>query len=236
MMFDCYLLEYLEATDYKRILHLQQQIRSIKEKKADFPDFLMVLQHNNVFTLGRNANEANILVSKQIAKEKGIDIIKVDRGGDVTYHGPGQLVGYFLLNLTKLGISIKDFVWKMEEVLIQTLVNFNIIGFRLKGYPGVWVNKDNTLKKIAAVGARASHMITSHGVALNVNTDMEFFKLIVPCGIKRYPPTSMRELLGKKVDMHKVYAFFESAFSAVFNANLKKISEEELSNIISGVV
>jgi len=234
-MFNCYLVEYLQPMDYRKILSMQQKIRCLKENDYNFPEFLMVLQHTHVFTLGKNAKDENILIPGDAAKERGIDIVRIKRGGDVTYHGPGQLVGYFLLNLNKIGVTIKNFVWKMEETIIKTLQVFNIAAFRMREYPGVWVKDNNELGKIAAVGARASKMITTHGVALNVNTDMHFFDLIIPCGIKKYKPTSMENILGTKINIEKVYQSFEKAFEDIFNARLIQISEDEVLEMISEV-
>jgi len=159
---------------------------------------------------------------------EGIDVLEVKRGGEVTYHGPGQLVAYFQLNLTRAKISVDKFVWKMEETLIELLKIYGIEGWRMEGYPGVWVNHQKREWKLAAIGARASKMITSHGLALNVNTNMDHFKLIIPCGITEYEPISMRQILGKTIDMNSIYENFEKTFEKVFNMNLEKISNKEL--------
>ncbi|MHA1202874.1 MAG: lipoyl(octanoyl) transferase LipB [Candidatus Heimdallarchaeaceae archaeon] len=148
--------------------------------------------------------------------------------GEVTYHGPGQLVGYFLLNLAKLHISVDKFVWNMEEILIQLLREYGIEGWRKEGYPGAWINHQGRPWKIAAVGARASKLITSHGLALNVNTNMNHFRLIVPCGITEYEPISMEKVLGKKLDIKEVYRKLEQLFETIFEIKLEQITDTEL--------
>ncbi len=227
----CYLVEY-DLLEYRYSLDLQQRIREIKENDSDFANFLLVLQHNPVFTIGKKGSREDILVTDEILKEEGIDVIDVRRGGEVTYHGPGQLVGYFQLNLTGLNLSVDKFVWNMEETLIELLKGYKIEGWREEGYPGVWVNFEGRKWKLAAVGARASKMITSHGLALNVNTIMDHFRLIVPCGITEFEPISMKQLLGKSLDIKKIYKKFEKAFEKIFNLELEKITEDQMEEMI----
>lgn len=227
----CYLVEY-ELLEYRNSLDLQKRIRELKENSRDFDDFLLVLQHNPVFTIGKKGSREDILVPEELLKEEGIDVIDVKRGGEVTYHGPGQLVGYFHLNLSRAGISVDDFVWKMEETLIELLKEYEINGWRREGYPGVWIEFHEKPWKLAAIGARASKMITSHGLALNVNTNMDHFKLIVPCGITEYEPISMERVLGKKLDIMDVYKKFEKAFERIFEMKLEKITITQLEEMI----
>ena len=227
----CYLVEY-DLLEYRYSLDLQQRIRTIKENDSDYANFLLVLQHNPVFTIGKKGSREDILVTDEILKEEGIDVVDVRRGGEVTYHGPGQLVGYFHLNLTRLSLSVDQFVWNMEETLIELLKGYKIEGWREEGYPGVWVNFQGRKWKLAAVGARASKMITSHGLALNVNTIMDHFRLIVPCGITEFEPISMKQLLGKSLDIKKIYKKFEKAFERIFNLELEKITENQLEEMI----
>ena len=223
----CYLVEY-DHLEYRSSLELQENVREVKENDRDFDNFLLVLQHNPVFTIGKKGSREDILATEEILESEGIDVVEVRRGGEVTYHGPGQLVGYFLLNLAKSGISVDQFVWKMEETLIQLLQEYSIEGWRKEGYPGVWVNFQGRPWKIAAIGARASKLITSHGLALNVNTNMDHFRLIVPCGITEYEPVSMEKILGRKLDMKKIYSKFEKLFETVFKFQLEQITDEEL--------
>lgn len=220
------LLEYLKSLD------LQKRLREIKEENREFDDFLFVLQHNPVFTIGRKGSREDIIVSDKILEKENIDVVEVKRGGEVTYHGPGQLVGYLHLNLSRLGISVDQFVWNMEETLIELLKEYNIDGWRMEGYPGVWINHQGRRWKLAAIGARASKMITSHGLALNVNTNMDHFRMIVPCGITEYDPISMKQVLGKTLDIKEIYKIFEEKFEKIFKMSLNQIEEEELEEMI----
>ena len=230
-MRDCYVVQY-DMLEYRTALEIQQQIRNKKERDRNYPNFLMLLQHNNVFTIGKHGNVEHILVPEQTLRELGVDVVEIRRGGDVTYHGPGQLVAYFLLDLQTLNIGIKDFVWKMEETVIKILKRYNIQGKRIKEYPGVWVEHKGELKKIAAVGARASKHITTHGLALNVQPNMEFFDMIIACGIKDYLPVSMKEILKTTISMETVYEQFILDYAQVFDINIKKISSEEFIEMI----
>jgi lipoyl(octanoyl) transferase len=223
----CYLVEY-ESLEYRKSLKLQNRIRELKENNRDFDDFLLVLQHNPIFTIGKKGSRDDIIAPIDMLQNEGIDVLEVKRGGEVTYHGPGQLVGYFHLNLTRAGISVDEFVWKMEETLIELLKLYKIEGWRMEGYPGVWINYKKRKWKIAAIGARASKMITSHGLALNVNTNMDHFKLIVPCGVTEYEPISIKQVLGKTIDIKKVYENFEKTYEKVFKMNLERISSKKL--------
>ncbi|MCE7741805.1 MAG: lipoyl(octanoyl) transferase LipB [Candidatus Heimdallarchaeota archaeon] len=226
-MRSCYLVEY-DLLEYRYSLDLQQRIRVIKEDNRNYDNFLLVLQHNPVFTIGKKGSREDILATEEILTNEAIDVIDVKRGGEVTYHGPGQMVGYILLNLAKLNISVDQFVWNMEEILIQLLKGYGIEGWRKEGYPGTWINYQGRTWKIAAIGARASKLITSHGLALNVNTNMDHFRLIVPCGITEYEPISMEKLLGKKLDIDEIYTKFEQLFETIFEIKLEQITEEEL--------
>ncbi|MHA1303587.1 MAG: lipoyl(octanoyl) transferase LipB [Candidatus Heimdallarchaeaceae archaeon] len=226
-MSNCYLVKY-DSIDYEKALKIQQKIREIKEKDREYDNFVMVLQHDPpVFTIGRKGSRDEIIVSDKILKNEGIKIVPVQRGGRVTYHGPGQLVAYFLLDLIQLGIPIPIFVSNMEQTVITTIRNYGIDGFRRDGYPGVWVKTNNTIAKIAAIGARASKKITSHGLALNVNTNMNHFQMIIPCGITDYEPISIEQILGKKVNMHDVYKTFEESFEISFGIKLSSITKKE---------
>ncbi len=222
----CYFVEY-DYLDYKKALMLQSQIRVIKETNREYDDFLMVLQHNPVFTLGKRGKREDIIVSDEILEKEGIEVIITDRGGKVTYHGPGQIVGYFLLDLIRAKLSIPDFVWGMEQTVIETIKHEMIIGFRREGFPGIWVKNNGIPAKIAAVGAKASKKITSHGLALNVNTNMNHFQMIIPCGIKEFTPMSMEQLIGKRLDMKEIYHFFEKAFETVFERKLIQLKSEK---------
>lgn len=230
-MRNCFLVEY-ESLEYRKSLDLQKQLRERKESNRDFDDFLLVLQHNHVFTIGRKGSKEDILAPENLLKEEGIDVVNVKRGGEVTYHGPGQLVSYLHLNLSRANLSVDQFVWNMEEVLIQLLDNYGIKGWRLEGYPGVWINHQARKWKIASIGARASKMISSHGLALNVNTDMEHFQMIVPCGITKFSPISMKQVLEKTLSITEIYNKFEQSFEKIFKMKLVKIASDKLEEMI----
>jgi lipoyl(octanoyl) transferase len=230
-MRNCYLVEY-NLFEYRKSLNLQQKLRAIKENNRDFADFLLVLQHNPVFTIGKRGTRDDILAPEKILQNEGIDVIEVKRGGEVTYHGPGQLVGYFHLNLSRAKTSVDQFIWKMEEILIRILKKYKIEGWRMEGYPGVWVDYQRRKWKMAAIGARVSKMITSHGLALNINTNMDHFRMIVPCGITEYEPISMKQVLNESLVIKEIYEIFEKVFEEVFEMKLEKISINKFEEMI----
>ncbi|UJG42598.1 MAG: lipoyl(octanoyl) transferase LipB [Candidatus Heimdallarchaeum endolithica] len=227
-MSECFVIEY-DTIDYLSALNIQNRIRNIKEEDREHDNFLLLLQHEPpVFTLGKQGKRSEILVSDEVLEKEGIEVVEIRRGGKVTYHGPGQLVAYFLLDLIQLKITIPDFVHKMEEVVIQTIMEYNIEGFRREEYPGVWIKHNGQISKIAAVGARASKHITSHGLALNINTNMSHFQMIIPCGITDFKPISLKEVLNRSVDMREVYEKFKNNFAKVFNIEIKDLSPRDL--------
>jgi lipoyl(octanoyl) transferase len=184
---------------------------------------LLLLEHDHVYTLGRGSNLENMLISEEVCKEKGIELAEIDRGGDVTYHGPGQLVGYPLIILDRWKNDAHHYLRKLEETLIQTIAHFGLKGDRKIPYTGVWIKDE----KIAAIGVkfnRGQHskaFITSHGFALNVNTDLSMFEYIIPCGIREYGVTSIEKLLGQQVDMDEVIKVYEREFVKEFEFELK---------------
>lgn len=178
---------------------------------------LFLLEHNHVFTLGRAANVANILASREELTAQGIEIHETGRGGDVTYHGHGQLVGYPIINLKPDRCDVHVYVRDLEEVLIRSLADFGIAGTRIKGLTGVWVGNE----KIAAIGVRIARWITSHGFALNVNTDLNYFRMIVPCGITDKGVTSLAKMLGRELDLQEVSQIVAAHFATVFAREIK---------------
>lgn len=178
-------VRYAEA--YAHQLQLREQVA-----RGDRPNALMLLEHAPVFTLGRNSHEEHLLLSAEALVELGIEVQHVDRGGDVTYHGPGQLVAYPILNLRFWRCSVSWYLRTLEDVLIETLAAYGLRGERSKGFTGVWIDG----AKIAAVGIGIRDWISYHGIALNVAPNMEHWQLIVPCGIRDKPVTSLNKLLG----------------------------------------
>jgi lipoyl(octanoyl) transferase len=186
-------------------------------RRGEGDEQLFLLEHPHVFTLGRGADGANILASSDQLKERSIEVFETGRGGDVTYHGPGQLVGYPIVNLRPDRMDVHRYVRDIEEVLIRSIADFGITGGRVPGLTGVWVGDE----KIAAIGVRIARWITSHGFALNVNTDLDYFRLIIPCGITGKGVTSISRLVGKEMDMREVASVVAAHFACVFERELR---------------
>lgn len=179
---------------------------------------LLLLEHTHTITLGRGSHQENLLHSKEEYKKMGVDLIEIDRGGDVTYHGPGQLVGYPIFHLGERGNGAHQYLRDLEEVIIQALKHWGIEGSRKEKYTGVWVGD----RKIAAIGVKFNRgrgrkgYITSHGFAFNVNTYLPYFDLIIPCGIQEFGVTSLEKVLGQKVEMNNVMTQIVQATEKVF--------------------
>jgi len=205
----------LGLVDYQAALDLQKDLVE-KRKQGLIPDQLLLLEHPHVITLGaRNHNaSSNVLETPEALALKGVAVFETGRGGDVTYHGPGQLVGYPILELQAGRRDVHRYVRDLEEVLIQAVSDFGIVASRMSGLTGIWVGDD----KLAAIGVRISRWVTSHGFALNVSTDLSRFGLIVPCGIADKGVTSMERLLGRSVTMAEVAEAVEIRFKSVFSA------------------
>jgi lipoyl(octanoyl) transferase len=198
---------------YQQALDLQRDLVE-QRKRGDIPDLLLLLEHPDVITLGvkTRSDRSHVLETEEALSEKGVQLFESGRGGDVTYHGPGQLVGYPILDLKPDRCDVHRYVRDLEDVLIQTVAAFGISAGRIEGLTGIWVGQE----KIAAIGVRISRWVTSHGFALNVSTDLSRFGLIVPCGITDKGVTSMQQLLGRRVPMVEVADAAERAFRAVF--------------------
>ncbi|MBV9774922.1 MAG: lipoyl(octanoyl) transferase LipB [Gemmatimonadetes bacterium] len=193
---------------------LALQAELVKQRRAgEIPDTLLLLQHPHVITLGSGAHEENVLVSPEERAERGIELFETGRGGDVTYHGPGQLVGYPIFDLKPDRCDLHRYLRDVEEALIGVLAEFGLEGGRKEGLTGVWVGD----RKLAAIGVRVSSgWITSHGFALNVSTDLSFFGTIVPCGIRDHGVGSISEELGRRVEMEEVEAAAVRSMEAIF--------------------
>ncbi len=204
--------DYLGVVPYELALK-QQQILSQARAEGEIPDVLLLLQHPPVFTVGRFRGEEEIIVSPDILIREGISVFHTNRGGSITYHGPGQLVGYPILDLKEIGLGVREYIWKLEKVVIRLLLDFGIKGRRVAKYPGgVWVGEE----KICSIGIHVSHYITMHGFALNVNNDLRYFEFINPCGIKGKAMTSVSELLGYSVESEAIIEAVFNSFSVVF--------------------
>lgn len=178
---------------------------------------VILCEHPHVYTLGRNGNATNLLANEAFLQKINATFFHIDRGGDITYHGPGQLVGYPILDIADMHLSLKDYVYRLEESIIQTIAYYGIKGSRLQGATGVWLDIDNArVRKICAIGIRASHYITMHGFALNVNTDLNYFHYINPCGFVDKGVTSIEQELQRKIDMQEVKHIYKQSFINVF--------------------
>lgn len=192
------------------MLSLQKEIFSSmvmlkKERKPLSKEYLLLVEHNPVITFGKHAKESNLLLSEGEASDRGISLFHIERGGDVTFHGPGQLVVYPILDLEHHHLGVKDYVYLLEEAVIKTLKEFDIQGERVAGASGVWIDIGTRQeRKICALGIKCSRFITMHGLALNVNTDLSGFRMINPCGFVDKGVTSMAKELGKEINMDDV--------------------------------
>ncbi|HWC15493.1 MAG TPA: lipoyl(octanoyl) transferase LipB [Terriglobales bacterium] len=265
---------HLGSLDYATALHLQQTLVSLR-KQDRIPDVLLLLEHPPVITFGRNSSHKNLLASNDLLRQKGVESFETNRGGDVTFHGPGQLVGYPIFDLRGFSprIGAVEFVRRVEEALIRTCGDLGIPSERICGLTGVWTAADgesqargctssqsaqpmtrqSVQKKIAAIGIHISQGITSHGFALNVTTDLNYFKLIVPCGITDRPVTSIaQELAGKcqvasmeqlvhsiSLNMGRVFArqmlWLESLESLLLDAEAAETPESNTAEVVSRV-
>lgn len=203
------LLDYQQAWDRQEQVFLEavQTKTQNRNKNTDYPvkNHLIFVEHPHVYTLGKSGKPENLLLDEAGLKEKSASYYKINRGGDITYHGPGQLVGYPILDLDNFFTDIHLYLRTLEEAVILTLADYGIKGGRYDGFTGVWLDADNErARKICALGVRCSRWVTMHGFAFNVNTDLTYFKNIIPCGIDDKDVTSMHRELGYKVDSDEV--------------------------------
>ena len=204
-------IEQLGRVDYAEALRLQRE--RVAQRKAEvISDTLLLLDHPHVYTLGRNAKREHLLISNRQLAQLGAQLFETDRGGDITYHGPGQLVGYPIFDLAKHRRDIAWFMRSLEEVFIGVASDFGIQAARLAGAPGVWLGND----KLVAMGVHVSRWVTSHGFAFNVSTDLRYFDWIVPCGLRGKGVTSLEKLLGRPVEMEAAVDRVVEHFGRVF--------------------
>lgn len=208
---------------YKKAWDLQEELfQSVLDAKVNHiipkPQFLLFCEHDPVYTLGKRGDKHNLLITESVCKSKNIDYFPIDRGGDITYHGPGQLVVYPIIDLEDFGLGIKKYINQLEDVVIQTLQFYGITAEKDADAMGVWIDAKHPTRarKICAIGVRASRFVTMHGLALNVNTDLEYFNYINPCGFTDKGVTSIEKELGRKVDFAEVSAQMKNAFADVF--------------------
>src|SRR6056297_2540768 len=220
-LFDIGRMPYRQAWDLqrkvqKRLIDQKLAVRDDPKLKKEIPDSLIFVEHPHVYTLGKSGDAANLL--KGVAELKKIDaeFIENDRGGDITYHGPGQIVGYPILDLDRYFTGVHKYLRYLEEIIIRTCDEYGIKAGREDGLTGVWVGEE----KICAMGIKCSRWVTMHGFALNVNTDLSYFNHIVPCGIENKAVTSLSKLLGKRIDEAEVKERILRHFADVFSVNL----------------
>ncbi len=207
---------YLGRTPYAEALALQQALHDAR-KRDEVSDTLLLLEHPHVITLGRGANRANILADEQTRAAKHVELFETGRGGDVTYHGPGQLVGYPIINLAPDRQDVRRYVRDIQEVLVRTARDFGVEAEPRGGeYVGVWVGDD----KLAAIGIRISRWVTMHGFAFNVSTDLDYFNLIIPCGIAAHGVTSLEKILGETIALEAVAEAVTKHFGDVFQREI----------------
>jgi lipoyl(octanoyl) transferase len=217
--------------DYKEVWDYQAEIfKKLVDKKRETGKYqkgvkdiesgtLIFVEHPHVYTIGKNGSENNLLIDSIQLKANGASVYRIDRGGDITYHGPGQIVGYPIFDLEEIGIGLKEYIFRIEEVIIRSMSMLGITGSRLEGSTGVWLDPDVTdrARKICAIGVKASKYVTMHGFAFNVNTDLRYFNYINPCGFTDKGVTSLEKELGKKQDMNQIKDVVKSKFREVFD-------------------
>ena len=220
-------IDYKEAWEYQEKLF--DEIVSVKGKNRDLPpgeqikikNHLLFCEHPHVYTLGKSGSENNLLIDQLQLKAKNASFYKINRGGDITYHGPGQIVGYPIFDLELFNVRIKQYINKLEEVIIKTLSLYNLKGERLKNGTGVWLDPEipGKARKICAIGVRVSRFVTMHGFAFNVNSNLEYFNYINPCGFVDKGITSLEKEVDAKIDINNVKLVVREKMSEVFEFN-----------------
>jgi lipoyl(octanoyl) transferase len=218
---DLEVMNYKEA--WKQQSYLMEKLKSEKADGKDGLNYLLFVEHPHVYTLGRNGNQVNMLMNTSQLAAKNVEFIKVDRGGDITYHGPGQLVVYPIFCLNDFRLGVKEYVRRLEEVVIRTIAGYGIKGERLERATGVWLDVGTpAARKICAIGVRCSQSITMHGFALNVNTDLSYFNYINPCGFVDKGVTSMAIETEKTIKIDEIKNLVIQHFNDVFEIKITK--------------
>lgn len=225
--------------EYGAAGELQRRLVAAR-KAAALPDVLLLCEHPHVITLGRNGKLANLRVSPEALRQMGVSLFETDRGGDITYHGPGQLVGYPILNLAEIRRDVAWYVRSLEEAMIRATAEFGVAARRVPGRTGVWVDRksgpegaQSEEEKLGAIGVHLSRWVTSHGFAYNISTDLSYFDLIVPCGIADKRTTSLEMLLGRRVIMGDVSARVAARLGEVLGLEMREASRDALEVLIA---
>ncbi|MCK3685513.1 lipoyl(octanoyl) transferase LipB [Maribellus sp. YY47] len=215
---DLGLKEYKACWDYQeeKLQEIINTKRSTGNPTAE--NHFILVEHPHVYTLGKSGDEANMMANAEFLKKIEATYFKINRGGDITYHGPGQLVGYPIIDLEFYKIGIREYIEKMEDAIIATIAEYGLEGGRKEGATGVWLQADHKVRarKICAIGVRVSRYVTMHGFALNVNTDMRYYNYINPCGFASSAVTSIQQELGKEIPMDEVKSVISGKFNAIY--------------------
>lgn len=223
---DC-LAVHLGRIGYAAASDLQRRLVAARKAGA-VPDVLLLCEHPHVITLGRNGKREHLRASDHLLRQMGVEYHPTDRGGDITYHGPGQVVAYPILNLAAIRRDVVWYVRQLEEAMIRATADFGVTARRAAGKTGVWVDTPAGEEKLAAIGVHISRWVTSHGLAYNVSTDLRFFELIVPCGIADRRPTSLERLLGRAVETAEVGQRITAHLGEVLGLEMRAASPAEL--------
>ena len=222
----CWVLD-LGVFPYCPAFGLQRRLTEARKARA-IPDVLLLCEHPHVITLGRNGRREHLRADERLLARMQVEFQPTDRGGDITYHGPGQIVGYPILDLAEHRRDVRWYVEQLEEVMIRTTADYEILGKRVEGKHGVWVETPAGEEKLAALGVHLSRWVTSHGFAYNVSTDLRYFGLIVPCGIPDRRATSLERLLGRAVAKEEVCSRLVAHFSEIFDRAVVTVSRDDL--------
>jgi len=223
-------IDYQKAWDYQTEVHQkikECKMSAIRAGRSYIADHaLLFCEHNPVYTLGKSAKMAHLLSTEEELEQSGVQSFKINRGGDITYHGPGQLTVYPIFDLDFFFHDVHKYVRLLEEVVIQLLSKYGLEGKRLEGFTGVWLVDEKGQRKLCAIGVHLSRWVTMHGLALNVNTDLNYFNQIIPCGIQeeKKSVSSIASELGKSIDMNEVKVYMKEIFKDVFSIEYKKRS------------
>lgn len=226
------LITDLGLIPYADAYTLQQRLVAARKANA-IDDVLLLCEHPHVITLGRNADRANLLASEHVLRQKNVELHATNRGGDITYHGPGQLVGYPILNLDKIKRDVGWYVRTLEEAMIRASADFGVTAYRIPGKTGIWVQAAPAEEKLAAIGVHISRWVTSHGFAYNVSADLRYFDLIVPCGIADRKATSLEKLLQRPVSQGEVHPRLSHHLAELISRTPQSISREALESVLT---
>jgi len=216
------LIHYSDAWDLQKKIFLPKVKAKGLKNISKIENDLLLCEHHNVYTIGKSGEQNNLLINNDFLKKINAEYFKIDRGGDITYHGPGQIVGYPILNLEEFDMLAKKYIFNIEQVIIEVLKEYNIKSGRLNGATGVWLDAGIPLKerKICAIGVKVSRWISMHGFAFNINTNLDYFNYINPCGFKEKGITSLKKELNKTIDITEVTDKLIKHFSIIFNSNI----------------